>query len=173
MVRGDGVDGISEEWGLVNDRKEDLLKCAMETKANTSWGRDKWKQLVNAHLQTRERDPLLDWLEGLKAWDGKRRVDSVLEKLFGSTGKLAEWCSRFLFLGIVERATNPGAKLDEVPVLIGPQGVGKSSLLENVLPPVMMAHNCVMLGADEKVLVEASLGKGDIGGVGNARDSQG
>ena len=159
MLKAIGVKDLPPEWAVMNDRKEDLLKCTMEADWKDTWSMAKWRQLLNAHLQTSERDPLLEWLKALPAWDGTERIASVLGDLFGARDELSQWASSFLFLGIVERTFSPGAKLDEVPVLIGPQGVGKSSLLENLLPPAMMAHNCVLLGADEKTIVEASLGK--------------
>ena len=40
----------------------------------------------------------------------------------------------YILLAILQRTRHPGCKLREFPVLIGPQGCGKSSLLRNVFP---------------------------------------
>ena len=49
--------------------------------------------------------------------------------------KLNGWASRYLFLGPLQRTYQPGCKLDEIPVLIGPQGIGKSALLRSLFQP--------------------------------------
>ena len=76
------------------------------------------------------------WLETLPAWDGHPRIDGWLEATFDTDpgDELAAWAARFVFLGAVERAHYPGSKLDEIPVLSGPQGCGKSTALRHVLP---------------------------------------
>ena len=63
-----------------------------------------------------------------------------LHRLLGDTFKatdspLTRWAATSLCLGAVQRCFEPGCKLDEVVVLIGAQGIGKSSLLSNLLPP--------------------------------------
>ena len=52
-----------------------------------------------------------------------------------ASGGLPPWCSRYLPLGAAWRTYRPGAKFDEMPVLIGPQGAGKSTALRRLLPP--------------------------------------
>lgn len=81
-------------------------------------------------------DDFLLWLErDLPAWDGAVRVEGLLIALFGAEdNSLARWAARFLFLGPIQRAYQPGCKLDETPVLIGKQGIGKSALLGNLFP---------------------------------------
>ena len=75
------------------------------------------------------------WLEGLAEWDGTARLWSVLPTLFGAAeSELVAWASQYLCLGAIQRTYEPGCKLDEFPVLIGKQGIGKSALLEQLFP---------------------------------------
>ena len=75
-----------------------------------------------------------------KKWDGTPRIHKMLNILFGAEGELAEWASAYIFMGILQRLKQPGAKLDEIPILIGEKGIGKSELCQYVLPPELNAH---------------------------------
>ena len=94
----------------------------------------------NEHLLTaskrNEVDPFKQWLETLPAWDSTARLDNWITRLFDVDGDphLTVWTSRYLFLGAVQRTYEPGCKLDETPVLIGDQGIGKSAVLKACLP---------------------------------------
>ena len=91
---------------------------------------------MNAILLHAEVDPFLEWLGALPKWDGLERLANLLPTLFGADDDaLSHWGGRYLFLGTVQRTLEPGCKLDEILVLIGPQGVGKSALLRSTLPP--------------------------------------
>ena len=85
----------------------------------------------------KSHDDFILWLErDLPEWDGVARIETLLIDLFKAEDtKLTRWASRFLFLGPIQRAYQPGCKLDETPVLIGKQGLGKSALLANLFPP--------------------------------------
>ena len=71
------------------------------------------------------------------------------------------WASRFVFLGAVWRAFKPGTKLDETPILIGPQGIGKSTAIRLCLPPEypFWFTDGLHLGADPKTRAEAVQGR--------------
>ena len=101
------------------------------------YGGETWQLWMNALLHDREVDPFVLWLEALPPWDGIERSFAWLDDLFQIAGEhaLATWTARFLLLGPVWRAFEPGTKLDEMPVLIGDQGIGKSTALRLLLPP--------------------------------------
>ena len=100
------------------------------------FGRERWEDSVNAILWGHEVDPFAAWLEALPEWDGAPVLAPMLTDLFGATDDaLSRWAGRYLFLGAVERCYRPGSKLDEIPVLIGPQGIGKSAFLRSIIPP--------------------------------------
>ena len=87
-------------------------------------------KLKNALLTvTAERSfhPIKEYLEGLPAWDGNKRLETLLIDYLG-----AEDCSyiravtRKTLVAAVARVYEPGIKFDTVLVLSGPQGIGKS-----------------------------------------------
>ena len=80
-------------------------------------------------------DPFLEWLETLPEWDQKPRLNGLLVSFFGADDTvLNHWASRYFFIGAIQRAKEPGCKLDEFPILIGDQGIGKSAFLRNLFP---------------------------------------
>ena len=134
-----------DNWAAISDRKLASMReqIARQFFVDTrdgpkplSWGRDAFHETLKALLYYRERDPFLDYLEELPEWDGFARLEGTLCNMFKVVwSPLAEWASQFIFLGAVQRTYEPGCKLDEIPVLIGPQGIGKSALLREAVPP--------------------------------------
>ena len=117
---------------------------------------------MNALLHYREHDPFLDYLEKLPEWDGVPRLNETLCNMFKAAwSPLVEWASQFIFLGAVQRTYEPGCKLDEIPVLIGPQGIGKSALLREAVPPDIpdLHGDGLRWDAPIKEQVEAVLGR--------------
>ena len=68
--------------------------------------------------------------------------------------------SQYAFLGAVERAYRPGCKLDVLPVLVGEQGCGKSTVLRLMFPEDHgeWFSDSLNLAADPKVRAEALQG---------------
>lgn len=108
-------------------------------------------------------DPFLQWLDTLPEHDGINRLDTLLTDLFnGEQSGLTAWAGRYLFIGAIQRAHSPGCKLDEVPVLLGVGGIGKSSLVSLALPDRHRSQwftDGVDLAADSKILAEATAGR--------------
>jgi putative DNA primase/helicase len=74
-------------------------------------------------------DPLTDYLGGAK-WDGKERIDNWLTDYLGvEQTHYASVVGRKFLIGAVARALDPGCKHDEMLVLEGAQGIGKSTAL--------------------------------------------
>lgn len=102
------------------------------------FGREAFEDCFLALLNRAESDPFKDWLEALPKWHGEHRLDSWLSHVFAidtEHQKLAAWGSRSLLLGAVWRTYEPGTKIDEMLVLIGRQGIGKSTAPRLLLPP--------------------------------------
>jgi len=74
-------------------------------------------------------DPVREALEALQ-WDGQSRTLRFLaDKLGADDTPYTEEVSRLIFAGGVWRALHPGCKFDDMPVLIGKQGGGKSTIV--------------------------------------------
>ena len=142
-------ESFPEGWRTMNDRLaaeiREVLSVRFEyekregVKKPLKFGRDAWADTFNAYLFGREVDPFAEWLDALPRWDRVDRLGGWLAKVFtiNDPDGLVAWTSRFILLGAVTRAYVPGSKLDEMPVLIGRGGIGKSTALRYILPPEM------------------------------------
>lgn len=87
-------------------------------------------KLKNALLTiTAERSfhPIKEYLEGLPAWDGKKRLEMLLIDYLGAEdSSYVRAVTRKTLVAAVARVYEPGIKFDTVLVLSGPQGIGKS-----------------------------------------------
>lgn len=73
--------------------------------------------------------PVRNYLDPLE-WDGVERLDNLLIDLFGADDTAyTRAVTRKAFTAAVARIYNPGCKFDYVTVLIGEQGVGKSTTI--------------------------------------------
>ena len=140
--------GMEGEWCQFTDlstakmRRIIAERFTYKTHRGTSplrYGRQTWTEHTDAILEDLKVDPFLEWLAALPPWDEIERLDKWLRDAFEvdetNNPDVVAWVSRFVFLGAVWRAYEPGTKLDEMPVLVGRQGIGKSTALRLALPP--------------------------------------
>lgn len=80
-------------------------------------------------------DPLREYLREL-AWDGDARVDGFLGTYFGAPdGAYERAVSRRLLVALVARALQPGCEMQNVVILEGAQGLGKTRGLRALAGP--------------------------------------
>lgn len=82
---------------------------------------------MEAEARRHSFDPLTDYLQALK-WDGTHRLDTWTGVYLGTERTpYASAIGRKFLIGAVARALQPGCKNDNMLVLEGPQGIGKST----------------------------------------------
>lgn len=75
-------------------------------------------------------DPVLDYLDSLQ-WDGTARLETWLARYMGAADtELNRAIGRLTLVAAVRRAYSPGTKFDQIIVLEGPEGRGKSTAIE-------------------------------------------
>ncbi|MGM0940340.1 MAG: VapE domain-containing protein [Bacillota bacterium] len=73
--------------------------------------------------------PIHDYLESF-TWDGEKRLDSLFIDYLGApNSEYTRTVTRKMFMAAVRRIYEPGTKFDNILVLVGPQGCGKSSVI--------------------------------------------
>lgn len=92
-------------------------------------GKDKILSAVQLAAEQNGFNAVTQYLEGL-TWDGAARLDTLFHDYLGAVDEpYTRAVCRKSFVAAVARAMHPGCKYDYVPVLIGRQGLGKSTLL--------------------------------------------
>ena len=93
------------------------------------YSKDKHPAALRILFGERTYNPVIDLVEAVK-WDGKDRCTRFLRKwaLVEDTAYTRE-VSRLIFAGGIHRLYHPGCKFEDVPILMGTQGSGKSTLI--------------------------------------------
>ena len=163
-------DGFMSGWKPVDDMKEARMfgDIAREIKLYTGpTTKDKpfevplpkRKVFTDDVLEDRRVDPFEDWLMELPPWDNKPRIDTLLIDLFRAKNtKLNRWAGRYIPVGAIQRTWRPGCKLDEILVLVGKQGIGKSTLLSKILPEAAYFSDGLNFNGSARERVESLLG---------------
>lgn len=89
----------------------------------------KYRHAMNALLMQRAYNPIKTIVDMLE-WDGQPRIEEFLVK-WGKAqdNRAVREASRLIFAGGIHRLYNPGCKFDDVVILVGAQGGGKSTLV--------------------------------------------
>ncbi|WP_173444553.1 virulence-associated E family protein [Selenomonas ruminantium] len=120
------VDGKARQWTDADD-------AAARTYIESCYGisnRQKCEDAFTEFQHEREYDPVQTLINGIE-WDGTPRVETMLIRWMGAEDTpYNRECSRLLFAGGINRAFRPGCKNDNVIVLVGAQGGGKSTFTQ-------------------------------------------
>ena len=80
--------------------------------------------------------PVRDYFENLPPWDGVERLDTLLVDTLGADDTpYVRAVTRKAFVAAHRRTFHPGCKFDHVLTLVGPQGVGKSTIFARMADP--------------------------------------
>ncbi len=95
--------------------------------------------------------PIRDYLESLPAWDGTTRVEDVFIKyLKADDTEYIRTVTRKTFAAAVARIYVPGIKFDCVPVLDGDQGIGKSTIVKDLVTADYYSETLSLTDMDDK-----------------------
>lgn len=110
----------------VNDTDMAGLRVHLETKYGLT-GISKIQDAFDTFMQKTAIHTVRDYLDGLH-WDGEKRLDRVFIDYLGAEDtEYTRKVARLLFCSGVARIYAPGQKYDYLVVLIGPQGISKST----------------------------------------------
>ncbi len=95
--------------------------------------------------------PIRDYLESLPSWDGVKRVEEVFIKyLKADDTEYIRTVTRKTFAAAVARIYVPGVKFDCVPVLDGDQGIGKSTIVKDLVTADYYSETLSLTDMDDK-----------------------
>lgn len=115
------------EWREWTDTEESRMRSYFES-TYSMYSQNKMTDALLIYFNNHKVNPLLEILDSLE-WDGKPRVEQFLHDIMKcEDSEYIRECSRLIFAGGIHRAYRPGCKFDDMIVLIGGQGTGKSTI---------------------------------------------
>lgn len=110
------------------------LTGRIEADLRTPWNQEHVRSAAVEIARRNEFSSLTGWLDSLE-WDGVGRLNYFFHDAYGcERSEYTIACGRVFFLSAVARAFEPGCQADVMPVLIGPQGIGKSTGMAALAP---------------------------------------
>jgi predicted P-loop ATPase len=95
--------------------------------------------------------PVRDYLNGLPAWEGVQRIETLLVRCLQTDDTpYVRAVTRKTFAAAVARIYNPGTKFDSVLVLDGMQGIGKSTLFKYLVGDEHYSETLSLTDMDDK-----------------------
>ena len=95
--------------------------------------------------------PVRDYLDSLPEWDGVERVEDLfIRYLKADDTPYVRAVTRKTFAAAVARVYNPGVKFDCVPVLDGDQGIGKSTIVKDLVTSEYYSETLSLTDMDDK-----------------------
>lgn len=95
-------------------------------------GRGNIDSALDIHAKLHAFNPVVDYLTGIK-WDRQPRLDTLFIDYLGAEDTpYTRAVTRKAFTAAVARAMTPGCKYDNMLILCGPQGIGKSTILDKM-----------------------------------------
>ena len=95
-------------------------------------GRGNIDSALDIHAKLHAFNPVVDYLTGIR-WDRQPRLDTLFIDYLGAEDTpYTRAVTRKAFTAAVARAMNPGCKYDNMLILCGPQGIGKSTILDKM-----------------------------------------
>jgi putative DNA primase/helicase len=95
--------------------------------------------------------PVRDYLDSLPEWDGVKRVEDLfIQYLQADDTEYVRTVTRKTFAAAVARIYLPGTKFDCVPVLDGDQGIGKSTIVKDLVTSDYYSETLSLTDMDDK-----------------------
>ena len=112
------------------------------------------REMVRFIAEQSRFDSAQHWLSGL-VWDGTARVHSFIHAyLRGADTPYVRAVSAYLLTALAGRVLEPGIKADMVPVFVGRQGAGKSSVVAALAPSASQFLELDFAKGDDNLLRE-------------------
>ncbi len=121
-------------WSPLRDSTYAHLRVNLERHGFMAVGKELVRDAALAVAERNEIDSAVQWVQGLR-WDGVERVEMFMSTHLGvEDSPYTRAVARYMWTAMAGRALVPGVKADMVPVLLGGQGIKKTTLVESLSP---------------------------------------
>ena len=130
VLKGEKVN--SNEIRKWNDQMTNILGVEIESTFEIKYSKNRMEDAITFVAQKRAVNLPALYMKSL-SYDGGKYIENLLPKYLGaSASKLNAWIMKHILVGMVKRVFEPGCKFDELMVLTGDQGAGKTSFIEKL-----------------------------------------
>ncbi|MDN5650855.1 MAG: virulence-associated E family protein [Acinetobacter sp.] len=125
--------------GSLIDSYDDEIANYIESQSDydhTIFYKNRIESAINIVSKRHSFNPMIDYMENaFKNYDKKRRLDGFFPKFLGvEKSAVTSLITRLWFMGGVAKVYHPLTKIDQSLDLVGSQGIGKTTLLQNLAP---------------------------------------
>lgn len=121
---------VSREWTDTDDLK--LTNMLQRTMSLFRISPETVSQAVRLYANENTRNEPREWMNGL-VWDGTDRIAKFFEDYFGAAANAyTDSASHNFWVSMAARIYQPGCQMDNMVVLEGAQGIGKSNALRAI-----------------------------------------
>lgn len=114
-------------WRPLRDADAVKLRIALAAIGFKPVGRELMRDGLVMAAETNRFDSGQDWGDAAPQWDGTKRMPNFFSTYFGTVDTpYTSAVSLYVWTALAGRVMDPGCKADMVPILVGPQGCGKS-----------------------------------------------
>ncbi|MGJ4169962.1 VapE domain-containing protein [Corynebacterium macclintockiae] len=118
------------------DNDDAQLRAYIARTYNGLYAPNKMTDGLTACATARAFHPVRDFYNTLPPWDGTERLDTLLVDTLGADNTpYTRAVTRKTLVAAVRRTFHPGCKFDHVLTLVGPQGIGKSTIFATLANP--------------------------------------
>ena len=143
----------STQRRMWTDADTNGLYWFMEAHYNQA-GRGNIDSALSLYMAQHSFNEVQDFLNGLQ-WDGVKRLDTLFIDYLGAEDTAyTRAVTRKMFVAGVARAMTPGVKFDNMLILVGSQGLGKSTLLRRMAKGWFNDSICSFEGKDAAELLQ-------------------
>ena len=125
----------SKHWMELKDTTYTELRIHLANLGITGVGYELTRECVSYVAMMNTVNTATEWLRA-QTWDGVERIKKVHQRVLGfkQDDEYAKQVMLYMFTALAGRVMQPGVKADMVPILIGAQGIRKSSFVEALAP---------------------------------------
>lgn len=126
----------SKKGESIQDSDAIMIKDWLAQKWQFEPSRDRIDEVIIQLARSNTFHPVREYLEKLE-WDGVPRLNNWLIKYLNANGpeKYLRAVGKYVLLAMIKRIYEPGCKFDQVLILEGRQGIGKSTALKILAHP--------------------------------------
>jgi predicted P-loop ATPase len=121
-------------WRKFGDADTIAVRIELERRGFKPMGKDLLRDAIHHAAHANRIDSAVEWLSRLR-WDGVPRIDTFAIDCWGwAESAYARAVGRYVWTAMAGRVLQPGVRADMAPILVGEQGVRKTTAIQMMVP---------------------------------------